>query len=552
MERCEMHPLKGRNVSISNGELEDVAIAAIAFEPPGKEGVKEQEAAPKVDVKRLFNFTQIFFFSLTYMSSWETQALNLSTVLSNGGPEALAWGIIIVVFGAMAQSASLAEMASMQPIAGAQYHWTNYLAPPSQRRFITWMQGPCIFPVLPIDAPSNTNINPTGWVTWFAWVSTLAGVANTTATMIQGLASANYPDYEPESWHITLIIIGMLSVEALMNMYTFWLIPWLEMLAGILHICLLIVFLVVFTALGPRHTPEYVFAHTESASGWAKFPAWNIGLLTPVWGFVGFDGAVHMSEEVRRAKQAVPRSIFYTVVTNGILAYAMVVCMLFTMGSVEEAQKSRFPIIEICQQATGSVKAATAMVSGLLIISLSVNLASIASVSRLTWAWARDGALPRWFAYIDRRHNVPIRAVWLPVLIVMVLAGLNLADGAAFGAFVALGSIGLFVSYFIAISCMVHNRFQKNAATLGNWNMGVWGLPVNVFALVYTAWVTVWLAFPSALPVTAENMNYAAPIFGASTLFALVYWFVKGKHRWEGLNKEVVRLAVEGGELHMK
>jgi amino acid transporter len=112
-----------------------------------------------------------------------------------------------------------------------------------------------------------------------------------------------------------------------------------------------------------------------------------------------------MSEEVRRAKQAVPRSIFYTVVTNGILAYAMVVCMLFTMGSVEEAQKSSFPIIEICQQATGSVKAATAMVSGLLVISLSVNLASIASVSRLTWAWARDGALPRWFAHVSIKYT---------------------------------------------------------------------------------------------------------------------------------------------------
>jgi choline transport protein len=107
-----------------------------------------------------------------------------------------------------------------------------------------------------------------------------------------------------------------------------------------------------------------------------------------------------MSEEVRRAKQAVPRSIFYTVIANGILAYAMVVCMLFTMGSVEEAQKSSFPIIEICRQATGSVKAATAMVSGLLVISLSVNLASIASVSRLTWAWARDGALPQWFSHV--------------------------------------------------------------------------------------------------------------------------------------------------------
>ncbi|CAI7669419.1 unnamed protein product [Penicillium bialowiezense] len=526
MEHHEMHRLKGGNETIRQTTPGEAVNVSTAYDHPSKSGSTDHTKP-----KRLFNFTQIFFFSLTYLSSWETQALNLSAVLTNGGPEALAWGIVIVVCGAMAQSASLAEMASMQPIAGAQYHWTHYLAPHNQKKFITWMQG---------------------WITWFAWISTLAGVANTTATMIQGLASVNYPDYEPKQWHLTLIIFGMLIVEALMNMYTFWLIPWIEMLAGILHICLLVVFLVVFACLAPRHTPEFVFLHTESNSGWTTFPAWNIGLLAPVWGFVGFDGAVHMSEEVRRAKQAVPRSIFYTVVTNGILAYAMVVCMLFTMGSVEEAQKSSFPIIEICRQATGSVKAATAMVSGLLVVSLSVNLASIASVSRLTWAWARDGALPQWFAYIDRKHNVPIRAVWLPVLVVMILACLNIASSAAFGAFVALGSIGLFVSYFIAIACMVHNRFQADTAPLGNWNMGHWGLSVNVFALVYTAWVTVWLAFPSTLPVTGPTMNYAAPIFGATTLFALGYWFVKGRLRWEGLNKEVVRLAVEGGELQLK
>lgn len=130
-------------------------------------------------------------------------------------------------------------------------------------------------------------ISPKGWITWFAWISTLAGVANTTATMIQGLARVNYPEYEPKQWHLTLIIFGMLIVEALMNMYTFWLIPWIEMLAGILHICLLVVFLVVFVALAPRHTPEFVFLNTQSNSGWGRFPAWNIGLLTPVWGFVG-------------------------------------------------------------------------------------------------------------------------------------------------------------------------------------------------------------------------------------------------------------------------
>lgn len=127
-----------------------------------------------------------------------------------------------------------------------------------------------------------------GWITWFAWVSLLSGVANTTATMIQGLVILNYPDYVPERWHLTLIILAMLVVEGLMNMYTFRLIPWIELLAGILHVVLFIVFVVVLVALAPRHTPEYVFFKGSNASGWTNnFVAWNIGLVTPTWGFVG-------------------------------------------------------------------------------------------------------------------------------------------------------------------------------------------------------------------------------------------------------------------------
>jgi choline transport protein len=68
-------------------------------------------------------------------------ARNMWFVLYNGGPQTFAWSIAIVYFGALAQSASLAEMASIQPIAGAQYHWTHHLAPQKWKRFITWMQG---------------------------------------------------------------------------------------------------------------------------------------------------------------------------------------------------------------------------------------------------------------------------------------------------------------------------------------------------------------------------------------------------------------------------
>ncbi|KAM5491140.1 hypothetical protein MaudMau93_002161 [Microsporum audouinii] len=110
-------------------------------EPGSPAAGSNQASADQSKVKQLFNFTQIFFFSLTFMSSWETMGLNLTAVFTNGGPRALAWGIIVVIAGGLAQSASMAEMASMQPIAGAQYHWTHHLAPQKHKKFITWMQG---------------------------------------------------------------------------------------------------------------------------------------------------------------------------------------------------------------------------------------------------------------------------------------------------------------------------------------------------------------------------------------------------------------------------
>jgi choline transport protein len=125
-------------------------------------------------------------------------------------------------------------------------------------------------------------------VTWFAWVSLLAGVSNTSAAMIQELIGLNYPNYVPQRWHLTFLIIIMLIVESLMNMYTFWVIPWIELLAGILHGTLFIIFVVVLVALAPRHSTKFVFFGRTSASGWNNsFVSWNLGLLTPTWCYVG-------------------------------------------------------------------------------------------------------------------------------------------------------------------------------------------------------------------------------------------------------------------------
>jgi choline transport protein len=216
----------------------------------------------------------------------------------------------------------------------------------------------------------------------------------------------------------------------------------------------------------------------------------------------------------------------------------MVIAILSAMGSLDDVLGSGFPVATIILNITGSVRATTAMVVGLFIISFCVNIASIASVSRLTWAWSRDNGLPRWFALVDPKQMVPIRAIWLALFIVILLSLLNIASTAAFGAITALSSMGLYFSYAAAIGSMLFARWEDQHGTerlvLGEWNLEKWGVYINVFALVYTLYMMVFLPFPSTLPVTALNMNYCGPIFGFVFFFALGSWFLYARKHWNG------------------
>jgi choline transport protein len=115
-----------------------------------------------------------------------------------------------------------------------------------------------------------------------------------------------------------------------------------------------------------------------------------------------------MSEEVRDAPRTIPKILIQTIIINGTLAFAMTLVLLFFIGDIESVMNTPtgFPIIQIFYQATGSVKAATAMQTSITLIGFASNIGVVASVSRLTWAFARDGGMPfsNFFAHV--RHFI--------------------------------------------------------------------------------------------------------------------------------------------------
>jgi choline transport protein len=54
------------------------------------------------------------------------------------------------------------------------------------------------------------------------------------------------------------------------------------------------------------------------------------------------------------------------------------------------------------------------------------------------------------------------------------------------------------------------------------------GYGVNIISCLYIIVFVVIYCFPYSLPVTAVNMNYACLITGSMSIFAALWWFVKG------------------------
>jgi hypothetical protein len=76
------------------------------------------------------------------------------------------------------------------------------------------------------------------------------------------------------------------------------------------------------------------------------------------------------------------------------------------------------------------------------------------------------------------------------------------------------------------------------------------GYAVNITSCLYIIVFVVIYCFPYSMPVTPVNMNYACLITGSMSIFAALWWFVKGgkyvgpramAHEGEAITGGVVR-----------
>jgi choline transport protein len=157
--------------------------------------------------KKQFRLWTIIAFSFLICNSWSGVSASIQVALQQGGPVTLVYSIIIctVIYGSLALS--MAELASVYPTAGGQYHFTSILAPESIKRQLSYLCG---------------------LLAMLAWVAIGASVTLITAEQIFTLAQMKNEHLLVKNWQIFLLYQGIALWVLMVNCFFLKGNPWIH------------------------------------------------------------------------------------------------------------------------------------------------------------------------------------------------------------------------------------------------------------------------------------------------------------------------------------
>ncbi|PYI24193.1 choline transport protein [Aspergillus violaceofuscus CBS 115571] len=445
-------------------------------------------------------------------------------VSPRGGPAGLVYGYIAVWIGFISIFTAVGELASMIPSAGGQYHWASILAPESSKRFISHV---------------------TGSICIIAWTAVPTGAVYVAGSILQSAVAMKHPEYEPQGWHVTLIMWGILLICAILNTWLGMILPVLEVFIGIVHVLGFFAVLIPIVYLGPKADARSVFVQTFNVGGWR-----DITLAT----FVGLKGI--MAEEVADSTMVVPHSMLFAIAINGVLGFAMLIAFLFTAGDLSAVLKSDapYPFMQILENATQSTGAAIVFSSMIAIMQACCGLGGISSGSRMLWAFSREQALPgwRWILQLNERTSVPFHSICVIVVAAGLIGLINIGSSVVLNIVLSLLMEAFFFSYAIPLSLLLYRRVKGHIPEPqqgGGDNKGfVWGpfrvrgwlgIANNIFALVFSGIVVIFGFWPASSHPTPSHMNYSVAIFGGVLILAVGYYLGWGRKHYMGPLAEV-------------
>jgi amino acid efflux transporter len=128
------------------------------------------------------------------------------------------------------------------------------------------------------------------------------------------------------------------------------------------------------------------------------------------WSYLGYENVSNVAEEFKNPKKDFHRSILYSVIIIGLLYTSVAIAAIGTQAY--KAGGSIAPFAAMLSNALGTYGGLGTSILAIIIIFGTVNVYT-AGMSRVLYATARQGGLPRFLAKIHNRTGVPHRTLGL-------------------------------------------------------------------------------------------------------------------------------------------
>ncbi|HUQ42888.1 MAG TPA: amino acid permease [Candidatus Limnocylindria bacterium] len=434
----------------------------------------------KPELKRTLGFLSNFAIAFSFISVSTGSFGNFGVGIGLGGP-AFFWSWPIVIIGQTLVALVFAELASHFPVAGSIYQWSKRLS----NRTLGWF---------------------TGWIYFWAQVVTVTAVAVIVAFVIDGIhgpmadesAFLDSPDPTGLTTMFTFISLVTLLITTLINAYGVRLLSILNNIGVATEILGMFVFALILLFFANHQSPAVLFdsAGAENATGGSYLPAFALGMFMALFIVYGFDTAGTFGEETVDASRQAPRGVLASILISGAVGAVFLLGVILAIPSIPDAmaegQAGGFPI------ATTIISTLTTeLFAGITLgeVYLFVILASV-----FVCTLAIQGAATRMMFSMSRDRHLPLGSIWGKVnptfktpanaaIAVGVLAALPiLVIGPLGGFFMSIAATGLiYLSYLMCNVGVLAARRRGWPHQKAWFNLGRWGMIVNILAIVYGA-----------------------------------------------------------------
>ncbi|KAJ3213058.1 hypothetical protein HK099_007608, partial [Clydaea vesicula] len=459
----------------------------------------------KQELKREMTSFQNFGVSFSIISILTGISSLFSYGLNTGGFAVMIYGWIFIGIMSFFVGLAMAEITSTYPTTGGLYWWSAKLGGKKYGPFWSWV---------------------TGWFNLLGQVAVTAGILYACAQFIVTVISfyvepnSEYfnwfvptENWRPYPYTVGLIYLCLLVLSGLLNTFGVHLLAYLNNISVWWHIIgTLVIIISVLSGSSTKQSAKDVFTlfndNTGATTEGGLSPVYVviIGLLMSQYTFTGYDASAHMTEETKNATIAGPAGIqdYKKTAQNGVS--------------------------QIFLDALG-VHGATILMIIVAVAMFLAGLFSITSNSRMMYAFSRDGALPgsTYWHIIDKKKGVPIRTIWLSVILSFLITLPSIANSSAFAAVTSIATIGLYISYGIPI--LLRHTSGSAEFKQGDFNLGKFSKVVGVIAIFWICFVTVLFVLPQSYPVNSKNLNYSSIMVGI-VFFGSVFSWIFSASKW--------------------